>query len=66
MNVSNPVESDKPPPKRKPIWPWLVLLVLTLAIIYTHHRISLIIDDLAQMAGDFTQLLRWILAKLEG
>ncbi|WP_313198045.1 hypothetical protein [Rhizobium sp.] len=66
MNVSNPVESDKPPPKRKPIWPWLVLLVLTLAIIYIHHRISLIIDDLAQMAGDFTQLLRWIMAKLEG
>ncbi|MGA1833353.1 hypothetical protein [Rhizobium wenxiniae] len=66
MNVSNPVESDKPPPKRKPIWPWLVILILTLAIIYIHHRISLIIDDLAQMARDFTQLLRWILAKLEG
>ncbi|TNM62606.1 hypothetical protein [Aliirhizobium smilacinae] len=66
MNVSDPVESDKPPPKRRPIWPWLVMLVLTLAAIYAHYRISLMIDDLAQMARDFVQLLQWILTKLEG
>lgn len=65
MNVSNPVEGDKPPPKRKPIWPWLVILAIALAVIYAHHRISLMIDDLAQMANDFVQLLRWILTKLD-
>jgi hypothetical protein len=66
MSVSNPIEGDKPPPKRKPIWPWLVILVLALVAIYTHHRISVIINDLAQIARDFVQLLRWVLAKLEG
>ncbi len=66
MNVSNPVEGDKPPPKRKPIWPWLIALLLTLVVIYAHHRISLMLDDLAQMARDFVQLAKWILTKLEG
>lgn len=66
MSVSNPAEGDKPPPKRRPIWPWLVMLVLVLAAIYAHHRISLMIDDLAQLARDFVQLARWILTKLEG
>ncbi len=66
MSVSNPAEGDKPPPKRRPIWPWLVMLVLVLAAIYAHHRISLMIDDLALLARDFVQLARWILTKLEG
>lgn len=66
MSVSNPAEGDKPPPKRRPIWPWLVMLVLVLVAIYAHHRISLMIDDLAQLARDFVQLARWILTKLEG
>ncbi|MBW9086690.1 hypothetical protein JNB91_02440 [Rhizobium wenxiniae] len=66
MNVSKSAEGDKPPPKRKPIWPWLIALLLTLAAIYAHHRISLMIDDLAQMARDFVQFARWILTKLEG
>lgn len=66
MSVGNPVEGDKPPPKRKPIWPWLVALVLTLAIIYAYHQISLMMDDLAQLARDFVQLMKWILTKLDG
>ncbi len=66
MTVVNPVEGGKPPPKRKPIWPWLVVLALTLAAIYAHHRISLMMDDLAQLARDFVQLMQWIVTQLDG
>lgn len=33
-------------PPRKPLWPWLVLLVLTLCAIYSYHRLSALADDI--------------------
>lgn len=50
-------EGEKPTPKRKPIWPWLVLLVLTLATIFIYERVSEMID---QVMRDFNDLVRFI------
>lgn len=36
------------PPRRKPIWPWLLLLILTLMAIYSWNRASEIFDDFSR------------------
>jgi len=60
MNTGDPIESDKPTAKRKPIWPWLVLLVVTLLVIYVHQQLSAMIDDLAPLGRDLVQLFSWL------
>lgn len=63
MNVSTPDENSKPLPKRKPpIWPWIVVLVLTLAGIYAYHQALEMIDDLSRTGRDFAQLFKWLLS----
>lgn len=57
--------NQKPSPKRRPpMWPWLVLLVLTLAAIYAYHETLAFIDALGQMGSDFAQLFKWLLSVL--
>jgi hypothetical protein len=36
------------PPPRKPLWPWLLLLVLTLAAIYSWNRATELFDDVSR------------------
>lgn len=36
------------PPPRKSIWPWLLLLVLTLGAIYTWNRATELFDDFSR------------------
>lgn len=38
-------QHPKPAPPRKPLWPWLLLLMLTLLAIYSYNRISEITED---------------------
>jgi len=65
LNGGKKVEEDKQPQKRKrPIWPWFVLLILTLGAIYVHYQVSVMIEDLKHLARDITQLLEWLLSVL--
>ncbi|SCX34810.1 hypothetical protein DSM25559_4641 [Agrobacterium rosae] len=36
------------PPRKKPLWPWLLLLVLTLAAIYSWNRATELFDDFSR------------------
>lgn len=40
-----PQQQSGGPQRRKPIWPWIVLLVLTLSAIYSYNRASEIIAE---------------------
>ncbi|WCK03315.1 hypothetical protein [Agrobacterium tumefaciens] len=40
-----PQQQNGSPQRRKPIWPWIVLLVLTLSAIYSYNRASEIIAE---------------------
>ncbi len=42
MTIEN---GNNPPPRRKPLWPWLLLLVLTLCAIYSYNRASEFMDE---------------------
>lgn len=65
LNVGNPINDGKSPPKRKPpIWPWLVLIALTLGAIYLHHQVSVMIEDLKYLSRDIIQLVEWLLPEL--
>jgi hypothetical protein len=63
MSTDSP--DDRPSPKRKPIWPWLVLLVLTLMVIYAYNEALAMFDDLGQTGRDFVQLFKWLLSFVE-
>lgn len=60
MDTNSPIENDRPTAKRKPIWPWLVVFVVTLVVIYVHRRIVMIIDDLALLGRDLVQVFMWL------
>lgn len=50
------------PKRRKPLWPWVLLLVLTLCAIYTYNQVTLIIDTIRyQVPPEFLDILEWIL-----
>lgn len=42
-----PQQPNGAPQRRKPIWPWIVLLVLTLCAIYSYNRANEIIAELS-------------------
>lgn len=42
-----PQQPNGAPQRRKPIWPWIVLLVLTLSAIYSYNRANEIITELS-------------------
>ena len=42
-----PQQPNGTPQRRKPIWPWIVLLVLTLCAIYSYNRANDIIAELS-------------------
>lgn len=48
------IEDDRrpSPPRRKPLWPWLLLLVLTLCAIYSYNKVSEIADDMIRNMPD--------------
>lgn len=61
MTIPQRDNNAKPLQKRKrPLWPWLVLLVLTLMAIYAHQQISMMIEDFTLLGRDLVQLGRWI------
>jgi hypothetical protein len=61
LDTSAPIKDDELKPKRKPpIWPWLVLLVLTLMVIYAYDQTLEVIDDLRHTGRDFAQLFKWL------
>ncbi|NTJ42358.1 hypothetical protein G6L28_07050 [Agrobacterium larrymoorei] len=41
-----------PPKRRKPLWPWLLLLVMTLCAIYSYNKITLIAEDMMRNMPD--------------
>ncbi|MBO0125286.1 hypothetical protein [Agrobacterium sp. OT33] len=42
-----PQQPNGEPQRRKPIWPWILLLVLTLCAIYSYNRANEIIAELS-------------------
>jgi len=63
MSTGSP--DDRESLKHKPIWPWLVLLVVTLMMIYTYNEVLAMFDDLGQTGRDFVQLFKWLLSFVE-
>lgn len=55
--------TDAAKPSRKPpLWPWLVLLLVVLVVIFAYHETLDVLADLRQMGGDLGQLLDWLLS----
>lgn len=46
---------------KKPIWPWLLLLVTTLIFIYAYFILTSMIDNILADAKDIVQAIEWIL-----
>lgn len=42
------------------MWPWLVLLVLTLIVIYAYNQTLELIQNLGKTGEDFVQLFEWL------
>ncbi|MDS7597023.1 hypothetical protein [Agrobacterium tumefaciens] len=40
---------DPGQPRKKPLWPWIVLLVLTLCAIYSYNRATEIIAEISDV-----------------
>lgn len=62
MDASDPTGDDRHTPSRKPMWPWLVVLAITLMMIYAYDQTLAMIDDLGQTGRDFAQLFRWLVS----
>ncbi|MFK3692709.1 hypothetical protein ACI2J4_20870 [Agrobacterium tumefaciens] len=45
--MSLPQPPNGAPQRRKPLWPWILLLVLTLCAIYSYNRAGEIIAELS-------------------
>jgi hypothetical protein len=60
-------EFDKPEaaPKKKPLWPWLVLLVVTLVLIYAYSVWVWTIDYLFSGASDLFHAFEWVINFLD-
>lgn len=66
MSDGNKDDVGRSRPKRKPIWPWLVLLAVTLMMIYAYNEALEMFDGLGQTGRDFVQLFKWLLSVVEG
>jgi hypothetical protein len=64
MSTDSP--DHRPSLKRKPIWPWLALLVVTLMVIYAYNEALAMFDDQGHTGRDFVQLFKWLLSIVEG
>lgn len=60
-------EFDKPDAgtQKKPIWPWLLLLVVTLVLIYAYFIWTATIDYLFSGASDLFHALEWVINFLD-
>ena len=47
MTIDQSPKNASGPPRKKPLWPWIVLLVLTLCAIYSYNRATAIIAELS-------------------
>lgn len=62
IEMSLDMRTDKNEPPRKPLWPWLLLLVLTLLAIYSYHWFNRMVDDLiVNMPSAVVELLDQLL-----
>ncbi|MBB3947826.1 hypothetical protein GGQ73_003797 [Rhizobium skierniewicense] len=53
---------DNRPPHKKPLWPWLLLLILTLAAIYSWNRASELFEEFSRnMPAEIIELFRDLL-----
>lgn len=61
-NNSNQPQQTAPVRRRKPLWPWVLLLVLTLSAIYTYAQITQIIETIRhEVPPEFWDVLEWML-----
>jgi hypothetical protein len=60
-------EFDKPDAEaqKKPMWPWLLLLVVTLVLIYAYFIWTATIDYLFSGASDLFHALEWVINFLD-
>lgn len=50
-----------PARRRKPVWPWVVLLLLTLCAIYTYNQVTTVIEAIRhQVPPEFWEVLEWM------
>lgn len=61
---SSQMQRNETPPvrRRKPLWPWIVLLVLTLCAIYTYTQVTHIIETIRhEVPPEFWDIIEWML-----
>ncbi|KXG87447.1 hypothetical protein ATO67_19265 [Agrobacterium bohemicum] len=51
---------ENKPRRKRPIWPWLVLLAFTLFAIYAYLQITSALDDMMRTWRDLVQLF-WLI-----
>ena len=62
--MSLDAQSEKREPPRKPLWPWLLLLVLTLLAIYGYHWFTQMVDEMiVNMPTAIVELLEQLLGE---
>ncbi|TWF43333.1 hypothetical protein [Neorhizobium alkalisoli] len=55
-------QNKKASGKVKPLWPWIVILMLTLIAIYAYQQALVAMEDLARTGSDFAQLFKWLVS----
>lgn len=61
---SSQMQRNQTPPtrRRKPLWPWVVLLVLTLCAIYTYTQVTQIIETIRhEVPPEIWDIIEWML-----
>ncbi|KAA3509677.1 hypothetical protein CPJ18_07205 [Agrobacterium rosae] len=61
MQVSGPEHPENDKKARRAIWPWLVLLVVTLVAIIAYSKLLSDIEDMKRTWNDLVQLF-WLIA----
>lgn len=65
MNTIDELDRPDTEPRKKPIWPWLLLLAVTLMLIYAYFIWTTTIDYIFSGARDLFHALEWVLNFLD-
>lgn len=52
MTTQPEIDNNQKPVRKKSVWPWIVLLILTVAAIYSYDRASVFLTDIENNLPD--------------